>query len=179
MSEFPSLSGTERSTRSDLSSIRVTALAICHDRHGRVLVERGHDSVTDEHFLRGIGGGVRPGERAADALRREWREELGLSLCDVQLIGALENFYVYLGIPGHEIVLLFHAKIVEQWPYERDEFVVTESCEGDSSMTHSAVWLDPASAAGSGVRIAPAGFFDAGNYFSGRSFGMRVDRPGE
>jgi hypothetical protein len=37
--------------------IRAVALAVCR-REGRILVERGHDRVRGEHYLRGIGGGV-------------------------------------------------------------------------------------------------------------------------
>ncbi|WP_415096102.1 NUDIX domain-containing protein [Micropruina sp.] len=49
-------------------------------RDGRVLAEE-HAVVPGHHrFARAIGGGIEFGERAEQALRREFREELGVEL---------------------------------------------------------------------------------------------------
>lgn len=142
--------------------IRVVALGICTDALGRILVERGFDRVRDEPFLRGIGGGVEPGERAADALRREWKEELGLTLEAVQLLGVLENLFTHEGQAGHEIVFVFSARIVESWPYQTDELSVTEP-EGNGGvpgLTHHALWMDSRALRESTLRVVPSGFVE-------------------
>ena len=142
--------------------IRVCALGLCFDEAGRVLVERGYDSVRDEHFYRGIGGGVEPGERAVDALEREWREELGLSLDDPQLLAVRESFFTHEGREGHEIVFVFRARVREPWIYEREEVVITEpeSGSGVPLLTHTALWITPAALRESDRRLLPEGLLD-------------------
>jgi ADP-ribose pyrophosphatase YjhB (NUDIX family) len=94
-------------------TIRTVALAVCHDGRGRILVERGYDRVRDEPFLRAIGGGVEFGERAVEALAREWREELGLELKAPALLGVLENRFTSNGRAGHEVIFVFAARLAD------------------------------------------------------------------
>lgn len=60
------------------------------------------------------GGGIEPGESAAEALTRELYEELGADLGTAVTVGALavvaENFFAYGGVAYHEIGLYLHAK---------------------------------------------------------------------
>jgi ADP-ribose pyrophosphatase YjhB (NUDIX family) len=116
--------------------IRTLAVAVCVDG-GRALVERGHDRVAGQPFHRVIGGASEFGERAADAVSREWREELGLTLADVRLLGVLENLFTYEGRPGHEVVFVHAARIVEAHAYTRESWVAVEP----SGLRHEAVWL--------------------------------------
>lgn len=76
-------------------------------RDGHVLVLHGADSAKREAFYRAIGGGIEFGETADVALRREFEEELAVSLGTVQLLGVLENIFEYENRPGHEIVHVF------------------------------------------------------------------------
>jgi 8-oxo-dGTP pyrophosphatase MutT (NUDIX family) len=76
-------------------------------RDGRVLVLDGFDSVTRERFHRALGGGIEFGETAEAALRREFMEELGVTLGAVRLLGVLENIFEYEGAAGHEIAHVF------------------------------------------------------------------------
>ena len=117
-------------------TIRTVALAICRDGD-RILVERGYDAVRDEHFLRPIGGGVEFGERAVDALTREWREELGLELEEPTLLGVIESLFTYNGRAGHEVAFVFSARLADQSVCERDEVVATEP----DGLRHVAVWV--------------------------------------
>jgi ADP-ribose pyrophosphatase YjhB (NUDIX family) len=89
-------------------------MAVCVCRDGaRLLVEHGYDRVTQQRFYRAIGGGIEFGERAADAVRREWMEELRAQLDDLKLLGVIENLFTYEGRDGHEIVFVFSARLRE------------------------------------------------------------------
>lgn len=86
--------------------IRVTALGLLRRPDGRILLERASDRSTGQVFYRALGGGVEFGETAADALQREFAEELGLAIDVGQQMGVFENIFVYEGKQGHEIVFV-------------------------------------------------------------------------
>ena len=136
-------------------TIRTVALAVCQHR-GRVLVERGYDRVRDEHFLRAIGGGVEFGERAVDALAREWREELGLELEAPALLGVIENVFTSNGRAGHEVVFVFSARLADASVYARDELVATEP----DGTRHVAVWVPLDELRHGPTPFKPAGLLD-------------------
>lgn len=92
--------------------IRVLALCV-FQRDGAVFVAEGYDPHKQQRFYRPIGGGIDFGERAADALRREIREELHAEITDVRYLGTLESIFTYAGEPGHEIALIFDGNFVE------------------------------------------------------------------
>lgn len=76
-------------------------------KDGHVLVLEGRDSSKAEDFYRAIGGGIEFGERAEQALRREFREELGVQLDAAHLLGVFENLFTYEGEEAHEIAHIF------------------------------------------------------------------------
>ncbi len=82
-------------------------------RDGRVLAEE-HAVVPGHHrFARAIGGGIEFGEHAEQALRREFREELGVELTSSELLAVTENLFDLAGEPGHEIVHVFAVRCAE------------------------------------------------------------------
>jgi len=137
-------------------AIRTVALAVCHDGRGRILVERGYDHVRGEPFLRAIGGGLEFGERAVDALAREWREELGLELEAPALLGVLENLFTSNGRDGHEVIFVFAARLADPAVHEREEFVSTEP---DGSR-HAALWVPLDELRRGPTPFKPAGLLD-------------------
>ncbi|MFL5385594.1 MAG: NUDIX hydrolase [Longimicrobiaceae bacterium] len=137
-------------------TIRTIALAVCHDGRGRILVERGYDHARGEHFLRAIGGGVEFGERAVDALAREWREELGVSLESPRLLGVIENLFTSNGRAGHEVAFVFAARVADAWAYEREEITSTEP----DGMRHEALWVPLEELRRGPVPFKPAGLLD-------------------
>ncbi|WP_406246131.1 NUDIX hydrolase [Microbacterium sp. M] len=76
-------------------------------KDGHVLVLFGRDESIGIDFYRAIGGGIEFGERADEALRREFLEELGVTVEDSQLLAVAENIFTYEGSPGHEIAHIF------------------------------------------------------------------------
>ncbi|GAB2469967.1 NUDIX domain-containing protein [Xylanimonas ulmi] len=76
-------------------------------RDGHVLAEE-YPRIDGHHrFLRAIGGGIAFGERAADAVVREFHEELGVAVTHVRLLDVTENLFEIVGEPGHEVVHIF------------------------------------------------------------------------
>ena len=116
--------------------IRVVALGLC--RVGdRLLVEHARDAVTGQHFYRAIGGGVAFGERAVEALAREWREEYSLTITHPVLRGVLENHFTYEGAARHEILFVFSATLPDSaWEGGADR----RSIDSDGN-AHLASWV--------------------------------------
>lgn len=134
--------------------IRPIALCICRDGD-RVLVQPLLDRVTGERFYRVIGGGLEFGERAADALRREWREELGIELPEPSFVGIIENVFTYQARRYHEVVFVFSAPTPEPLrgagPFEL--------VEADGTR-HHAVWVTMAELESGPMPLYPAGVLD-------------------
>jgi len=87
---------------------RVRAIAVgLLVRDGRVLAEEYAASARRDRYLRAPGGGIEFGENAADAIRREFREELDVELDSAELLGVTENIFDNHGKPGHEIVFVY------------------------------------------------------------------------
>jgi ADP-ribose pyrophosphatase YjhB (NUDIX family) len=99
---------------------------------------------------------VEVGERAAEALAREWREELGLELEAGELIGIVENLYTYQGVPGHEICLVFSARLFDETVYARDEF----ECVEPSGLRHAALWVSLDELRGGAIAFYPRGLLE-------------------
>lgn len=97
--------------------LRVLALALL-EHEGRLFVSEGYDRVTRETFYRPLGGRVEFGEYGAQAVAREFQEELQQRLIDVQYLGLCESIFVYEGQPGHEIALIYQARFADAALYD-------------------------------------------------------------
>jgi ADP-ribose pyrophosphatase YjhB (NUDIX family) len=97
-------------------------------RRGRdLLLIDGYDIVKDERFYRFVGGGIEFGETAADAVIREFEEELDVTVEPIRLLGVVENIFTYEDEPGHEILFLLEVEFSDQRLYERVEWIVRDS----------------------------------------------------
>jgi 8-oxo-dGTP pyrophosphatase MutT (NUDIX family) len=110
----------------DHKNIRVLALALIKD-HGRFLACAGFNKLNKKRHFRLLGGGVEFGESGIQALRREIKEELGLSIFASKLISIEENRFVFNGLPGHEIVFLYQTSFRSKSAYSRDFFPILDS----------------------------------------------------
>lgn len=104
--------------------VRVTAVAAVRRGDGAVLVQRGTDPVHGGPFHRLVGGGIDFGESAAEAVVREWQEELGTTLLDVRLLGWLENRFTWGGRPAHELVAVHVGRLEDARVLGRDDLGV-------------------------------------------------------
>ncbi|MGI5820229.1 MAG: NUDIX hydrolase [Armatimonadota bacterium] len=121
----------------DRSVIR--PIAICVFRHdGRMLVGEGLDPVTGEAYHRPVGGSLRFGESSEQAVRREVREELGIEIRDLHLLGVLESIFTCEGKPAHEVVFVYEARFRDGSLYTKPMLRGYEDCAG----AYPAVWRD-------------------------------------
>lgn len=133
-------------------TVRAKAVAVIRSA-GRVLVERGVDPATGDRFYRAIGGHIDFGERAAQTVVREWREEYGLTLADVRPLGVVENLFTYAGRPGHEVVFAFEGRVVEPEVYRQEELEGTDP----DGKRHQALWISLDDLADGDVPLSPDG----------------------
>ena len=117
----------------------IRPIVICLFRNGsRILVCDLHDPATNRHFYRPMGGGIEFGETSVSALRREVCEELGVEIRDPQLLGTLENIFIYDDRRGHEVVFVYDASFVDDDLYRTPRFQGIE----DNGLPFDLCWLD-------------------------------------
>ena len=116
---------------------RIRPLALCLIRNeDRILVFEGYDPSRKLTYYRPLGGGIEFGETGAEAVAREIREEIGSELLDVQFLRTFENIFTNDGQRGHEIVLLYEARLADESLYRR-EFIEAKE---DDGAAFRAVW---------------------------------------
>ena len=135
--------------------IRPVAIGIVR-RGEELLVEPVHDDAGGVLGWRPLGGGIEFGERAEDALRREFMEEAGLAIAEPTLLTVVENIYEHYGVRGHEVAFVFETAFAEAKAYEREVFGFQDgdgiACEGR--------WVDIGCFRGGAQRLFPAGLID-------------------
>jgi ADP-ribose pyrophosphatase YjhB (NUDIX family) len=135
-------------------AVRVIALGVVV-QHDHLLVGPVLERDGAVAGYRPLGGGVEFGERAADAVVREFREETGRAVAVVELIEVSENLFTYEGRPGHEIVFLFHVRFAPgDEPADLDLVGYVEPGEPP----RDAIWLPLAEVLGGMHTVYPAGF---------------------
>ncbi|WP_261664784.1 NUDIX domain-containing protein [Deinococcus sp. Marseille-Q6407] len=92
---------TDLRTELDGALFTLRAVILC-EREGKVLVEGGNYP-----FRNFPGGAAQLGETLRDAAAREWREETGLDVGELQLTALVENFFELTGRRWHELGFYF------------------------------------------------------------------------
>jgi 8-oxo-dGTP pyrophosphatase MutT (NUDIX family) len=112
--------------------IRPIAICVCRDED-RILVAEYQEK--GRRYYRPLGGRIEFGERGAETVVRELREEIGADLTEVRYLGLLENIYTVDGLRAHQIVLVYDGRLTDARLYEK------ESLQGDElGEPFKAVW---------------------------------------
>lgn len=133
---------------------RVRPIAIgllVHRDH--VLCARGYDAVKEQTFYRPLGGEIEFGERADEALVREFREELDRAVEVEAPLGTVENLFTLRGERGHEIVFEFVVRFAPG--DEPPDLEPLTADEGGAQF--EAVWLPLAEVLAGAHRVYPDG----------------------
>jgi 8-oxo-dGTP pyrophosphatase MutT (NUDIX family) len=126
----------------------IRPLALCVAWRGdAVLVYEGYDPSKRQIFYRPLGGGIEFGEQSAATAVRELREELGTDFLGPELIGTIENIFVFDGVPGHEIAQLYEGTLGDAGLYELDELVADE----DDGLQYRVRWMPLSAFSGDGA----------------------------
>lgn len=83
-------------------------------RNGKVLASRGYDKVKGISFYRAIGGGIEFLEKSNEALKREFKEEIGADITVGDFLGVDENIFTFDGKKGHELIFLYYVTLDEK-----------------------------------------------------------------
>jgi 8-oxo-dGTP pyrophosphatase MutT (NUDIX family) len=112
--------------------IRPIAICICRDGD-RILVAEYREK--GRLYYRPLGGRIEFGERGAEAVQREFLEEIAADLTEVRYLGLLENIYTVEGLRAHQIVLVYDGRLSDASLYEN------ETIQGDElGQPFKAVW---------------------------------------
>ena len=110
----------------------VLGLAI---KNNKLLVSEGFDKIKNEIFYRCLGGGIEFLEKSEEALKREFLEEINISITVKDFLGISENIFTYQGKKAHELILFYSIEISDE--NYQEEYIVTE----DHGKT-VAKWID-------------------------------------
>lgn len=99
--------------------IRPLSLALIK-KDDKYLVFKATDPNTEEKFYRPLGGGIEFGETSAEALIREFKEEIDADIEPIKILNVFENMFTYEGIEMHELVFLYEAKFSDTSWYQKD-----------------------------------------------------------
>ncbi len=128
--------------------IRPLAVALI-EKENKVLAIKGYDDIKKQEFFRLVGGGIEFGETGKETLKREFMEELGFEPKDIEYYTTVENIFEFNGKPGHEIILVYKAKLPKDIE-DRKVFSIQEEMAKDKVAEFVAV---------EGNLIFPSGIF--------------------
>ncbi|MGE7883288.1 NUDIX hydrolase [Bacillus sp. NPDC094077] len=84
--------------------------------HDRLLVQEYHTG--NETYYRPLGGSIELGEKSADTVIREFKEELHVEIEITNYLGCLENIFHLGEKMGHEIIQLYSLRLLDTSLYE-------------------------------------------------------------
>ncbi len=116
-------------TQKRWGKIRAVAIAVIK-RGDEVLAVACYDTVKNEKFYRLPGGGIEFGEKAADTLKREIKEEIGLEITVGKKLGVYENIFTFGNQPGHEIMVLHEASLPPEYMQKDKIPMIEQEFEG-------------------------------------------------
>ncbi|MCM1991514.1 inorganic diphosphatase [Oceanirhabdus seepicola] len=91
-------------------------------RGEEILVIEEKDASRGSVYYRLFGGGMKFQEKATEALRREYKEEVGAELISEKFLGVIENPFEINGVKAHEIMMLYEVELPQNY-YENEKFI--------------------------------------------------------
>lgn len=134
---------------------RPVALGIIREGD-EIFVFEGHDPHKGETFYRPLGGTIEFGERAADAVKRELSEEVGVTASDATLLTVIENIFDWQGHTAHEMVFVFEVTLADPERLRSVDLIAYEA----NGERINCMWK-PLAEFRSGARLYPLGLLDA------------------
>ena len=113
-----------------LYPIRVIAICIVR-KDDFILVFEGYDPTRALTYYRPLGGQIEFGEYSVDALRREFREELGAELVNLRYVQTLENIFTAYEKPAHEAIFVYEGDFADKTFYHK-ELIIGQEDNGES-----------------------------------------------
>jgi len=113
--------------------IRPIALGLAI-KNNKVLVSEGYDKVKDQTFYRCLGGGIEFLEKSDEALKREFKEEIGADVTVKDFLGLQENIFTFNGKNGHELIFIYSVDI-NDCDYKEEYNIIDE-------VNSIAKWID-------------------------------------
>lgn len=110
----------------------VLGLAI---KNNKLLVGEGYDNIKNQTFYRCLGGGIEFLEKSSDALKREFKEEIGSDIILKDFLGISENIFTYKGKKAHELIL-FYSIDISDYDYQDEYHII------DGKEDYKAKWID-------------------------------------
>ena len=104
-------------------------------KDNKLLVGKGFDNIKNQTFYRCLGGGIEFLEKSSDALKREFKEEIGADIIIKDFLGISENIFTYKGKNAHELILFYSIDISSN-DY-KDEYHIIDGKED-----YKAKWID-------------------------------------
>jgi ADP-ribose pyrophosphatase YjhB (NUDIX family) len=130
-------------------------------REGHVLLMRMPEWLLPEQPWRAIGGFVEYRERAADAVVREWREELGVEVEVVRLLDVDEHIFDLGEHSGHEITFYFELRFAAgHEPADLSAMTLIEAEWPEDRRRTEAVWVPVAALRAGAEAVYPHHLLD-------------------
>lgn len=102
-----------------------------------ILVSELTNPETGETFYRPPGGGIEFGESSAEAVVREFREEMGLAVTPRGYLGTVENRFEFDGRAAHELAVVHEVAFDDASVYDR---AVIDGVDAGGTVTYEATW---------------------------------------
>ena len=134
-------------TESLVFSLRAGGLLV---RAGKVLLQKHREK--EDYYI--IGGHITGLETARDALRREFKEELGAEIGVDGLAAVAEQFYPWEGTPWHQICFYYKVHLEDEGSMPLDGVIHGQDELGGRRFDLDFCWV-PLERLRSGLRLYP------------------------